>query len=126
MSSIFRGALPAPNFRRFGWVAILRCNAEPAQTIARDMDLARAQGQAGHRAHDLFAWRNIMPLEDDLPTPKPLNRFVPRNLEAMAVSELREYVGTLREEIARVEADIARKGSNRSAAEAFFKFKREE
>ena len=67
-----------------------------------------------------------MRLEDDLPTPKPANRFVPRNLEPMAVAELREYIDDLRAEIDRVEADIAKKGNSRSAAEAFFKFKAEE
>jgi uncharacterized small protein (DUF1192 family) len=123
MTSIFRGALDGAVIRQLGWVAVLRCNAKPAQTIARDMDLARPQGQAGHRAHDLFAWRKIMRLEDDLPTPKPAGRFIPRDLEPMAVAELREYIGDLRAEIARVEADIVKKGDSRSAAEAFFRLK---
>ena len=67
-----------------------------------------------------------MRLEDDLPTPKPANRFVPRNLEPMAVAELREYIDDLRAEIARVEADIAKKSHSRNAAVAFFRFKTEE
>lgn len=42
-------------------------------------------------------------------------------LDPLGIEELRDYIGELREEIARVEADIARKGSHRSAAEAFFR-----
>jgi uncharacterized small protein (DUF1192 family) len=37
------------------------------------------------------------------------------------VDELRDYIVELREEISRVEADIARKHSHRSAADAFFR-----
>ena len=61
--------------------------------------------------------------EDDLPTPRPAARLVPRNLEPMAVAELQEYIAELRTEIARAEAEILRKGRSRDAAEAFFKFK---
>ena len=39
----------------------------------------------------------------------------------MSVEELGEYIGELRAEIARVEADIGRKQSHRSAADAFFR-----
>ena len=42
-------------------------------------------------------------------------------LDTLGIDELREYIGELREEIARVEADIERKQGHRSAADAFFK-----
>jgi uncharacterized small protein (DUF1192 family) len=42
-------------------------------------------------------------------------------LDTLGIEELREYIGELREEIARVEADIDRKQGHRSAADAFFK-----
>lgn len=64
-----------------------------------------------------------MRLEEDLPTPKPAARFVPRNLEPLGVTDLKTYIEELREEIARTEAEIAKKGRSRDAAEAFFKFK---
>jgi uncharacterized small protein (DUF1192 family) len=42
-------------------------------------------------------------------------------LDTLGVEELREYIGELRAEIARVEADIDRKQGHRSAADAFFR-----
>lgn len=42
------------------------------------------------------------------------------DLEVFGVSELEERVEVLREEIARVEAQIARKRSGRAAADALF------
>jgi uncharacterized small protein (DUF1192 family) len=58
--------------------------------------------------------------EDDLPIRKPrrLERLV---LDTLGIEELRDYIGELREEIARVEADIERKQHHRNAADAFFK-----
>ena len=61
-----------------------------------------------------------MSLEDDLPRPKPA-RLVPPVLDGMGVAELNLYVGELEAEIVRVKAEIARKSSHRSAADAFFK-----
>jgi uncharacterized small protein (DUF1192 family) len=58
--------------------------------------------------------------EEDLP-PRKRNRLEKLSLDMLGVEELREYIGELREEIVRVEADIARKQSHRSAADAFFK-----
>ena len=60
--------------------------------------------------------------EPQITTPKP-GALVPRNLELLAVAELEHYIKTLREEIARAEAEIVKKGRSRDAAEAFFKFK---
>jgi uncharacterized small protein (DUF1192 family) len=58
--------------------------------------------------------------EEDLPIRKRmrLERLV---LDTLGIDELRDYIGELRDEIARVEADITRKNSHRSAADAFFK-----
>ncbi len=61
-----------------------------------------------------------MAQEEDLPVRRPrrLERLV---LDSLGVEELRAYIGELREEIARVESDITRKQSHRSAADAFFR-----
>ncbi|MBS0643731.1 MAG: DUF1192 domain-containing protein [Proteobacteria bacterium] len=48
-------------------------------------------------------------------------RLEPPVLDSLSVEELRDYIQELHNEIARVEADIARKQSHRSAADAFFK-----
>ncbi|WP_374307045.1 DUF1192 domain-containing protein [Dongia sp.] len=59
-----------------------------------------------------------MDMDDlDPKTKKPQKR----NLEPLGVAELENYIGELREEIARVEADIARKKKHLSAAESLFK-----
>ena len=42
-------------------------------------------------------------------------------LDTLGITELREYIDELKEEIARVEADIERKQGHRSAADAFFR-----
>lgn len=53
--------------------------------------------------------------------PVKRRRLEPLALDALGVEELGAYIGELRAEIARVEADIARKRSHRSAADAFFR-----
>ena len=58
--------------------------------------------------------------EEDAP-PRKRIRLEKLVLDTLGIEELQDYIGELREEIARVEADIARKGSHRSAAEAFFR-----
>ena len=56
---------------------------------------------------------------DDL---EPLKKkSPPRNLDPMAVEELREYVLALKAEIVRVEDKIKAKQSHASAAASFFK-----
>ena len=42
-------------------------------------------------------------------------------LDTLGVEELRDYIGELKAEIARVEEDIERKQGHRSAADAFFR-----
>jgi uncharacterized small protein (DUF1192 family) len=58
--------------------------------------------------------------EDETPRSRPA-RLAKLPLDLLGVAELREYIDELREEIARVEADIGRKTSHRSAADAFFR-----
>lgn len=63
-----------------------------------------------------------MALDDseDLPPRRP-QRLQPLSLDTLGVEELRAYIGELTAEIARVEAEIGRKQSHRSAADAFFR-----
>jgi uncharacterized small protein (DUF1192 family) len=61
-----------------------------------------------------------MALEEDAP-PVKRRRLDPLLLDSLGIDELRLYIEELRTEIARVEADIGRKSSHRSAADAFFK-----
>ena len=58
--------------------------------------------------------------DDDRPKKKIVHE-IGQELALLSVKELEERIGLLREEIARLEADIARKGVSRSAADAFFK-----
>jgi uncharacterized small protein (DUF1192 family) len=61
-----------------------------------------------------------MARHDDEPIRKRL-RLEPLALDSLGVTELREYITELKQEIDRVEADIARKNGHRSAADAFFR-----
>jgi uncharacterized small protein (DUF1192 family) len=61
-----------------------------------------------------------MALEDDAPPPRR-RRLEPLLLDSLGIEELRLYIEELRTEIVRVEADIGRKNTHRSAADAFFK-----
>jgi uncharacterized small protein (DUF1192 family) len=63
---------------------------------------------------------NAMAREDDDLPPKR-RRLEPLLLDRMGIEELRSYIDELKTEILRVEADIGRKSSHRSAADAFFK-----
>ena len=58
--------------------------------------------------------------EDDAPVRKR-NRLEKLMLDPLGVLELRDYISELQEEIARVEVEITRKQSHRSAADAFFR-----
>ncbi len=58
--------------------------------------------------------------EEDVPLRKRI-RLEKLVLDTLGVDELRDYIDELKGEIARVEADIGRKQSHRSAADAFFK-----
>ncbi len=61
-----------------------------------------------------------MVFDDDTPPPKPV-RLPKLPLDLLGVEELGDYILELREEIIRVEAEIARKRHHRSAADAFFR-----
>ena len=55
------------------------------------------------------------------PPARGRRRLAPLPLDLLGVAELQEYIDELRTEIARVEAEIGRKTSHRSAADAFFR-----
>lgn len=59
--------------------------------------------------------------EDEAAEPRRQARLTRLALDSLSVEELDAYIGELRAEIARVEADIGRKQSHRSAADAFFR-----
>lgn len=61
-----------------------------------------------------------MAREEDEPLTKR-RRLEPLLLDSLGIEELRDYIDELKAEIVRVEADIGRKHSHRSAADAFFK-----
>jgi uncharacterized small protein (DUF1192 family) len=61
-----------------------------------------------------------MAREDDEPLMKR-RRLEPLLLDSLGIEELRAYIDELKTEIVRVEADIGRKSSHRSVADAFFK-----
>ena len=58
--------------------------------------------------------------EEELQPRKPAG-FQPVVLDSLSIVELRAYIGALEGEIARAEADIARKQGVRGAAEAVFR-----
>ncbi len=58
-------------------------------------------------------------VDDDLPRPKR-HLLAPAALDPLGVAELADYAVLLRAEILRVEAEIARKASVRSAADTVF------
>jgi uncharacterized small protein (DUF1192 family) len=63
-----------------------------------------------------------MPIIDDDDRPKKkVVHEIGQDLTLLSVAELNERIGLLREEIARLEADITRKQATRSAADQFFR-----
>ncbi len=59
-------------------------------------------------------------MEDDDDLPKKLD-WQPKNLVALSIDQLEDYIMVLEGEIARVRTDIAAKRSDLGAAEAVFK-----
>ncbi len=62
-----------------------------------------------------------MAIFDDEPRKKPKPHEIGQDLSLLSVSELSERIGILRDEIARLEAELQAKGSTKSAAEALFR-----
>ena len=58
--------------------------------------------------------------DDDRPKKKIVHE-IGQDLTLLSVKELEERIAILKEEIARLEADIMRKGASRAAADQFFK-----
>jgi len=58
--------------------------------------------------------------DDDRPKKKIVHE-IGQELALLSVGELNDRIALLKEEIARLEADIARKGASKSVADAFFK-----
>jgi uncharacterized small protein (DUF1192 family) len=58
--------------------------------------------------------------EDDRPKKKIVHE-IGQDLALISVRELQERIALMKEEIARLEADIARKQSSRDVADHFFK-----
>jgi uncharacterized small protein (DUF1192 family) len=57
---------------------------------------------------------------DDLPK-KKITHEIGQDLSLLSVGELTARIALLREEIARLEAETARKNASKSAADTFFK-----
>lgn len=62
-----------------------------------------------------------MAIDDDELPKAPPSRLQKPVLDSLGIAELTTYIGELREEIARVEAEIARKQSHKSSADTFFR-----
>jgi uncharacterized small protein (DUF1192 family) len=63
-----------------------------------------------------------MPAIDDEDRPKKkIVHEIGQELALLSVKELQERIALMKEEIARLEADIGRKQASRSAADQFFK-----
>jgi len=60
--------------------------------------------------------------DDDRPK-KTVTHEIGQDLSLLSVSELKQRITLMRAEIGRLEADIAKKQSSRSAADMFFKKK---
>ena len=63
-----------------------------------------------------------MPAVDDEDRPKKkIVHEIGQDLTLLSAAELTERIGILKDEIARLEADMARKRAMKSAADSFFK-----
>ena len=60
-------------------------------------------------------------IEDDDKPKKKVVHEIGQDLSLLSVAELHERIALMQEEIGRLEADIAKKQSTRSAADLFFK-----
>jgi len=62
-----------------------------------------------------------MAIFDDEPRKKAPVHEIGQDLSLLSINELRDRIGQLEAEIARLKADIEAKGATKAAAEAFFK-----
>jgi uncharacterized small protein (DUF1192 family) len=62
-----------------------------------------------------------MKIEDDDRPKKKIAHEIGADLSLISVEELRERIALMKEEIARLEADIAKKQASKSAADSVFK-----
>lgn len=62
-----------------------------------------------------------MAIFEDEPSKKPKAHEIGQDLSLLSVADLNERIGTLRDEIARLEAELQAKGATKSAAEALFR-----
>lgn len=62
-----------------------------------------------------------MAIFDDEPKKKARSHEIGQDLALLSVDELSERIGMLRDEIARLEAELKTKGATKSAAEALFR-----
>jgi uncharacterized small protein (DUF1192 family) len=61
-------------------------------------------------------------MDDDLkPRPKPPEHVLGQDLSTLSIHELGERIALMKIEIARLEADMAKKQSSKTAAESVFK-----
>jgi uncharacterized small protein (DUF1192 family) len=60
-------------------------------------------------------------IEDDDRPKKKISHEIGQELTLLSVAELQDRISLMREEIARLEADIGKKQASRSAADQFFK-----
>jgi uncharacterized small protein (DUF1192 family) len=78
--------------------------------------------RACHRYNSAPARRETaMKMEDDDRPKKKIAHEIGADLSLISVEELKERIAILNEEIARLEADIAKKQASKSAADSFFK-----
>jgi uncharacterized small protein (DUF1192 family) len=61
-----------------------------------------------------------MSIFDDQPIRKPASHEIGQDLSLLSVDELKTRIGELKDEIVRLEAELATKDTTRSAAEALF------
>lgn len=58
---------------------------------------------------------------DDEPAKPPRRHEIGQDLSLLSVDELRQRIGDLQAEIARLETELAAKGTTKAAAEALFR-----
>lgn len=62
-----------------------------------------------------------MAIFDDEPSKKPKPHEIGQDLSLLSTADLTERIGLLRDEIARLEAELQAKGETKTAAEALFR-----